>query len=160
RASADTAEMKRAFTHVIQHKDLRGTLPDGSTQPVWPVDEPLRLARPDVLAEALDVLSHVELADAGRTGVDPLGTAFDVFLQGRYDHAGGLGTYLTPATVTRAMAKIGLALLGRAPDGLLGDPCCGTGRFLAAIIAERRASGDRAALDATDEIVGADQSTA
>ena len=28
---------------------------------------------------------------------DPLGTAFDALLAGRYDHAGGLGTYLTPS---------------------------------------------------------------
>jgi len=69
--------------------------------------------------------------------IDPLGTAFDVFLSGKYEHAGGLGTHLTPTTVAMAMARIGLAMLGPTPwtgGTVAADPCCGTGRFLVAII--------------------------
>lgn len=161
RQNADTSEVKNAFREVVAHPNLRAMLPDGTNQPVWPLDEPLRVTRVDVLAEALDVLALVELDTVSCTGVDALGTAFDTFLRGRYDHAGGLGTYLTPATVAKAMTQIGFELLARDPEGLVGDPCCGTGRFLASVVAERlRQDPDRSIESAMSGLVGADQSAA
>ncbi|MGH3851787.1 MAG: HsdM family class I SAM-dependent methyltransferase, partial [Pseudonocardiaceae bacterium] len=151
---------KEAFSAVIALDDLRGRLPDGSTQPVWPLDEPFRLSRTDVLAEALHVLSHVQFGATPSSSLDPLGVAFDTFLHGKYDHAGGLGTYLTPATVARTMAEVGFDLVDPLSDGLVGDPCAGTGRFLAAIVAKaaERISGEKLTNWISENVVGCDQS--
>ena len=75
---------------------------------------------------------------SARSVADPLGTAFDALLAGRYDHAGGLGTYLTPSAVARMMAEVAMPLVEASPvDGRpgFGDPFCGTGRFLVALLA-------------------------
>jgi hypothetical protein len=101
---------------------------------VWPLDEPFRLTNPAVLAAA-DALAD-EILAAG-PGVDALGTAFDALLAGRYDHTGGLGTYLTPSAVARMMADVAIPHVQAEPAGGpgFGDPYCGTGRFLVALLA-------------------------
>ena len=157
---------KKAFNLVVAHPDLAGCLPGGERQPVWPLDEPLRITRNDVLAEALRVL-HRSRNTQGTSLLDPLGTAFDVFLSGKYEHAGGLGTHLTPTNVARAMTRIGLALLDSIDwtDGpIIADPCCGTGRFLVAALEEMRSRvgqqvtpTDLESFSATG-LIGADQS--
>lgn len=161
---ADPQPLKDAFAAVNALQDLGGRLPGGGIQPVWPRDEPLRITRCDVLSEALAVLGSIP-AGSGRT-IDTIGTAFDVFLRGKYQHAGGLGTYLTPDSVVRAMARIGFDLIdplvGHAGDApVMGDPCCGSGRFLVGMLEEARArgeAGDIARLG--DSVFGADQSSA
>lgn len=161
---ADPQPLKDAFAAVNALGDLGGRLPGGGIQPVWPSDEPLRITRCDVLAEALAILDFIP-AGAGST-IDAIGTAFDVFLRGRYEHAGGLGTYLTPDSVVRAMARIGFDLInplaGQAGDApVMGDPCCGSGRFLVGMLEEARArgeAGDIARLGSS--VFGADQSSA
>ena len=69
--------------------------------------------------------------------------AFDVFLRGRYDHAGGLATHLTPHTVVTHLARLAVSdldLLATQPHTpVIGDPCCGTGRFLLGALREVRA---------------------
>lgn len=103
----------------------------------------LRLTDPTVLAQAVDLVAsipvpgeHGEPADALLAEEDIAGLAFEVFLRGKYEHGGGLGTYLTPAPVVEAMTSMALDLIpaGRltATDLLVGDPCCGTARFLIA----------------------------
>lgn len=151
---------KTVFSAVVALDELRGRLPDGSTQPVWPLDEPFRLSRTDVLAEALRALTHIEFGAASTSPLDPLGVAFDTFLHGKYDHAGGLGTYLTPATVARTMAEVGFDLVDPLSDGLVGDPCAGTGRFLAAIVARaaERITGEKLTAWISENVVGCDQS--
>lgn len=139
-ASRDVISLKRAFRHVASLPEYAGKLPDGGGQPIWPRDEPLRISRPDVLAEAVDVLRR-QLRAADESGhFDLIGTAFDVFLRGRYDHAGGLGTHLTPHTVATNLARLCLAdldlLSGPIVAPVCGDPCCGTGRFLVAVLQE------------------------
>lgn len=79
--------------------------------------------------------------------------AFDAFLRGRYDHAGGLGTYLTPHSVATTLTQLALADVHLLSEDALagpaaGDPCCGTGRFLVAVlhelsrqVEERRSTG-------------------
>ena len=135
----DTEPVRAAFRQVITLPDYAGRLPDGGTQPVWPSDEPLRISRSDVIAEAIDILRPLFIRDTS-SPLDPLGTAFDVFLRGRYDHSGGLGTYLTPNVVTNALALLAIELAGPlleddARQGpVFGDPCCGTGRFLVAVL--------------------------
>ena len=135
---------KAAFRVANSLPSLGVRLPDGEFQSVWPTDEPLRISRPDVLAEALRILGSIEFGAVG--AYDPLGTAFDVFLRGRYEHAGGLGTYLTPEGVVDLMVNVGLELLGAAEfegagSTLMGDPCCGSGRFLVGLIHEARRRG-------------------
>lgn len=161
-ASDDTSPWKEAFSEIICLDEFQGRLPGGTCQPVWPRDEPFRISRVDVLAEALRVLDHVEFGPDSASSLDPLGVAFDTFLHGRYDHAGGLGTYLTPATVAVTMASIGFELVDSLATGLVGDPCCGTGRFLAAIAsrAAEQLAGDALTNWLTERLVGADQSPA
>lgn len=105
-----------------------------ASQTIWPSDEPLRIAQANILRECIRILKDVSV---GTTEVyDPIGLAFDVFLRGKYDNAGGLGTYLTPESVVDLMVLIGLELVRKTSlndDGLIGDPCCGTGRFLVAL---------------------------
>jgi hypothetical protein len=138
RAEEDVAAAKEAFHQLVALSEFAGRLPDGGLQGIWPADEPLRIDRADVLAEALEVMAPNTIGASSMTGFDMLGTAFDVFLRGRYDHAGGLATYLTPHSVATMLAQLALAdvdLLGQPIDGpVVGDPCCGTGRFLIAAV--------------------------
>lgn len=163
-ASRDVISLKRAFRHVASLAEYAGTLPDGGSQSIWPDDEPLRISRPDVLAEAVGVLRR-QLRAADESGhFDLIGTAFDVFLRGRYDHAGGLGTHLTPHTVATNLARLCLADLDLLSEPVAapvcGDPCCGTGRFLVAVLQELSSRRDEANYAAFVEqgLFGADQS--
>jgi len=176
RNERDAADVKAAFSAAIRLPEFSASLPDGSLQAIWPHDEPFRLTRGDVLAEAVALidpalLRRVEASDS----YDLLGTAFDAMLRGRYDHSGGLATYLTPHNVADLLARLCLCDL-EVPDAwrpgapLFGDMCCGTGRFLVAgvrevrRIAHERYSDDRAAQRFIDAygatgVVGADQSS-
>jgi hypothetical protein len=136
--------LKAAFSAAIRLPEFSASLPDGTRQPIWPLDEPFRLTQSDVLAEALsliepNLLRRVEQSE----DYDLLGTAFDALLRGRYDHAGGMATYLTPHNVAQLLAQMCLADLEvptnwRPGSALFGDPCCGTGRFLVAGVREAR----------------------
>ena len=165
RALPDTRDLKEAFAAVNALPELGGRVPGDGIQPVWPPDEPLRITRSDVLAEALSILATIPLG-AGST-IDSVGTAFDVFLRGKYEHAGGLGTYLTPASVVRAMARIGFDLIDPLHEAdlidgpVMGDPCCGSGRFLVAMLEEARSRGEADDVaELGDSTFGADQSSA
>lgn len=142
-------------------------------QTIFPYQESLRLEHPDVLAMAIKILSPLSLSvlDDDLLGntqkqwesfshQDLLGSAYDIFLRGRYDSAGGLGTYLTPSQVVDCMVRMAFChisdqqlwakrsdLSERArwgnqqedlPAFLMGDICCGTGRFPVRALAEVR----------------------
>ena len=161
--SDDVIAVKDAFRYVAALPEYAGRLPDGGTQPIWPGDEPLRISRPDVVAEAIRILrGQIRSTDAGL--FDVIGTAFDIFLRGRYDHSGGLGTHLTPHTVATMLARICLTdldVLGRPFNApIIGDPCCGTGRFLIAAVNECAPEADDPQRSALIErgLLGADQS--
>jgi type I restriction enzyme M protein len=105
--------------------------------------ESLRLTEPEVLAEAAAIVRSIPVLPNGSRSAserlqeeDAAGLAFEVFLRGRYENAGGLGTYLTPDAVVEAMTAMALRSVPStrlwADDLLIGDPCCGTGRFLVA----------------------------
>ncbi|HET8536798.1 MAG TPA: N-6 DNA methylase [Solirubrobacteraceae bacterium] len=163
-AAEGISAVKAAFRHVASLPMYAGRLPDGGAQPIWPDDEPLRLSRADVIAQALRLLRG-QLQSDRADAFDVIGTAFDIFLRGRYDHSGGLGTHLTPHTVATMLAEVcvtDLSALGE-PYGtpIIGDPCCGTGRFLIAAINALGLDPDdpkRAAL-LERGIFGADQSS-
>ncbi len=153
---------KSAFRVANRLPSLSALLPSGEVQPVWPLDEPLRITRDDVLSEAVRILASIELGAIG--AYDPVGTAFDVFLRGRYEHAGGLGTYLTPEGVVDLMVTVGFELLATAgleddSSAPMGDPCCGSGRFLVGLLHEARRRGlDERWLKSGSPLFGADQS--
>lgn len=156
-------KLKDMFQVAQERSGLRLSLPDGSTESLWPKDEPFRLANESVAAEAVRLVDRILNSKEDLT--DPLGTAFDAFLSGRYDHSGGLGTYLTPGSVARFMADIALALsdrdLLRESEYLLADPFCGTGRFLVAGYQALAAEPDlnSASRPLLTRILGADQSS-
>lgn len=159
----DATSVKDAFRNVASLPDYAGRIPGGGLQPIWPNDEPLRISRPDVIAEAIRIIRD-QLRSTGAEHFDLIGEAFDIFLRGRYDHSGGLGTHLTPYTVAKALARIcleGLDVLAEPLCGpTIGDPCCGTGRFLIAAVNELAldpADPRRAAL-LESGLLGADQS--
>ena len=146
-----------AFAKALAEPSLLARDPSGTRHPVWPPDEPFRLTDGEVLSAADSIVTDILADPVG----DPLGTAFDALLAGRYDHTGGLGTYLTPSGVARMMATIALPLVTARPDGVgpgYGDPYCGTGRFLVAILsALRGGTRPRAAVTAAGPF-GADVS--
>ncbi len=152
------ADFQAAFAAALAAPDLVAVDPAGRAHPVWPPGEPFRLADQEVLNVAAGIVAGV--VDHGQPSVsDPLGVAFDALLAGRYDHAGGLGTYLTPSGVARMMAEIAISLVDASPDGSgpgFGDPYCGTGRFLVATLEVLRALGASELLTAGG--FGADQS--
>jgi type I restriction enzyme M protein len=152
RTGAVVTDHRAAFAAALRDPSLMARDPAGNAHPVWPLDEPFRLTEPDVLAAADEIataiVAEASALDAAGHGVDALGTAFDALLAGRYDHTGGLGTYLTPSGVARMMADVAVSLVTAdafpgtesGPDGSgvtpgFGDPYCGTGRFLVALLA-------------------------
>lgn len=156
---AKTAFVGANLSPILAAKDSAG-----HAQPLWPVDEPFRLTNAEVLHHAARLVDEV-VSDEKRRVADPLGTAFDAFLSGRYDHSGGLGTFLTPSSIARAMADVAFGL--RDPlsgwdrvSPLIADPYCGTGRFLVAALEAAESHTDGATLaDLLDSgLMGADQS--
>jgi N-6 DNA Methylase len=136
-SGADGATFAQAFPVALASAGLKAQGAHGADEPIWPLDEPFRLRSERALAAAVGIVrgavDHTSVAVA-----DPLGTAFDALLSGRYDHAGGLGTYLTPSGVARMMAEIAVELAVALPPARsavagCGDPFCGTGRFLVAL---------------------------
>lgn len=155
---------KSAFAIANLSPILGATDASGRVQPLWPIDEPFRLANSEVLDAATELIDEI-VTDEQREVSDPLGTAFDAFLSGRYDHSGGLGTFLTPSAIARAMADIAFTL--RDPlrhwdraSPVMADPFCGTGRFLVSTFEAAEAAGHSDLLgDLLDfGMIGADQS--
>lgn len=137
---------------------------DGTTQSLWDLDEPFRLSNAAVLQRAVGLVDNI-VSDGEKSVSDPLGTAFDAFLSGRYDHSGGLGTFLTPSSIAKAMADIAFSI-GSPLAGWDGrstailDPYCGTGRFLVAALeaAEDHLHEDAHSALLNHGLAGADQS--
>lgn len=155
--------VKSAFVEMLTSESLTTVDTEGNLRPLWPTDEPLRLEQPRVLGQAMKIVEGM-LEGPVRVS-DPLGTAFDAFLSGRYDHAGGLGTYLTPSAVARMMATVGLSLVEDSVDSrtpTVIDPFCGTGRFLVAayeVLVDRGVDPERLSVALNTALIGADQST-
>lgn len=156
---------KEAFREANLSRSLSASDLAGNPHPLWPADEPFRLVNAEVLQAAVHLVEQT-VGNTERAVADPLGTAFDAFLSGRYDHSGGLGTFLTPSSVARSMADIAFALRDpldndwdrRSP--LIADPYCGTGRFLVAAFEAAECTHDENDLKALLNcgLVGADQS--
>lgn len=161
-ASRLVAETKTAFAEMLKDPEMSTRDTFGELRPLWPLDEPFRLDNAEVLKHAIALVG--DIVDSHITVSDPLGAAFDAFLSGRYDHAGGLGTYLTPSSIARMMSDVALELLEVDPAERaisVIDPFCGTGRFLvSAYEALARAGASKKHLEnfVNSHLVGADQS--
>jgi len=166
-------ELQDAFREVSVLPSYISRASDES-QTIFPYQESLRLEHPDALAMAIKILTPLSLSvpDEDLLGntqkqwetfshQDLLGSAYDIFLRGRYDSAGGLGTYLTPSQVVDCMVRMAFCHISDQqlwakrsdlnesqrwgsqpgedlPAFLMGDICCGTGRFLVRALAEAR----------------------
>ena len=97
RTGISVTDHRAAFACALAEPCLLARDPSGARHPIWSLDEPFRLTDGAVLAAADAIVIDILADPAG----DPLGTAFDALLAGRYDHTGGLGTYLTPSGVAR-----------------------------------------------------------
>lgn len=152
-------ELQDAFKEVSTLGQYAIESPDGTRQTLFPRDEPLRLDNFEVVSMIISILLRIELgrlpyvSESGQQEVqhfDLLGLAFDVFLRGKYDSSGGLATYLTPNEVVTCMVRMAFADITneeiwaadsrvqdiRVPAFLVGDTCCGTGRFLVSALNE------------------------
>src|SRR5262245_15916719 len=110
-------QFQRAFAAALTSPDLVAVDPSGSEHPIWSAGEPFRLTEEPLLHAAARIVAAA--VDHGVPAVsDPLGVAFDALLAGRYDHAGGLGTHLTPSGVARMMAEVALSFVD---TGALSD---------------------------------------
>jgi len=133
--------IQQAFKQAIQEKTYTiGTLKGEQT--FFSRDDYLKLTNQEILLEVLDIFSLVKdiLLDP-RLSFDALGYAYDVFLRGKYDSSGGLGTYLTPKPVVDSILDFIFFYILQAKnekdlftDFLAGDITCGTGRFLTGLI--------------------------
>ena len=156
--------VKAAFEAFKMHVDYVTTGDDGESIPIFPSDVHLKLSVPRNYATLIRLLQQLPpLVDnqgrpcAGHLGKvgegcladvagDVLGRAFDVFLRHKFEKE-GVGIYLTPAPVKRAMVEMVLhdiethdygSLTARDADGRpsfrAGDPAGGSLGFLVALL--------------------------
>ena len=152
------AKVKAAFEAFKGHADYVTTDDDGERIPIFPTDVHLKLSTPGNYTTLIRLLQDLPpLHDnrgrqLDRTGTladvagDVLGRAFDVFLRHKFQKE-GVGIYLTPAPVKRAMVDIVLhdieahdfgSLTARDAQGRptfrAGDPAGGSLGFLVALL--------------------------
>jgi type I restriction enzyme M protein len=152
------ARVKAAFEAVKGHPDYATTTDAGEQIPIFPADVHLKLSEPRNYATLIRLLQDLPpLTDnQGRpirrpatlkeVAGDVLGRAFDVFLRHKFEKE-GVGIYLTPAPVKRAMVDIVLHDIETFDAGKLaerdaqgrpifraGDPAGGSLGFLVALL--------------------------
>ncbi len=152
------ARVKAAFEAFKGHEDYATTDDDGEQLPIFPPDVHLKLSTPRNYGTLIRLLQDLpELRDnrgqpLEREGTladvagDVLGRAFDVFLRHKFQKE-GVGIYLTPAPVKRAMVNMVLhdiethdygSLTARDAEGWptfrAGDPAGGSLGFLVALL--------------------------
>jgi type I restriction enzyme M protein len=150
--------LKAAFNAFKGHEDYVTTGEDGEKIPIYPPDVHLKLSAPKNYATLIRLLQDLgPLTDnqgrsLGRKGTlndvagDVLGRAFDVFLRHKFQKE-GVGIYLTPAPVKRAMVDMVLHDIEREDYGALTardakgrptfrvcDPAAGSGGFLVTLL--------------------------
>ena len=165
--------VKEAFNTFKGHPDYVTTADDGESIPIFPEDVHLKLSVPENYATLIRLLQDLpELHDnqgrpLGRKGTladvagDVLGRAFDVFLRHKFQKE-GVGIYLTPAPVKRAMVDVVLhdiethdygSLTARDAKGRptfrAGDPAGGSLGFLVTLLPPLRRLLER--MNLTDE---------
>lgn len=155
--------IKAAFEAFKGHKDYVTTSDDGESIPIFAPDVHLKLSVPsnyEALIRLLQELPALHDNQGRPIGVKPgtladvagdvLGRAFDVFLRHKFQKE-GVGIYLTPAPVKRAMVDIALHDIEQTDYGRLTardakgqptfrvcDPASGSGGFLVALLPQLR----------------------
>lgn len=162
-------KVKAAFEAKKGHQDFVTTGDDGERFPIFPPDVHLKLSVPRNYATLIRLMQDLgplrnnrgepcdregrKVSDAkavpgtlADVAGDVLGRAFDVFLRHKFQKE-GVGIYLTPAPVKRAMVELVLHdiathdysnLVARTPRGIptfkMCDPTCGSGGFLVTLL--------------------------
>ncbi len=147
-------QIQAAFDHFKQHPDYVVTGADSTAQPIFDHQTHLLLSRPQNYLTLLELIQNLgevmynwgevkkKNGSLSDIATDVLGRVFDVFLRGKFESKGGLGVYLTPAPVKRAMLAIAFhdimkedpqILTARDEDGnpqfRFCDPACGSYGF-------------------------------
>ncbi|MBT0664913.1 N-6 DNA methylase [Geobacter pelophilus] len=167
--AAETAveKVRSAFEAFKGHKDYQTTDDLGEKYPIFNERDYLKLSVPRNYATLIRLLQDLPILkdNQGRNYPDPneerkgtlkdvagdvLGRAFDVFLRHKFQKE-GVGIYLTPSPVKRAMVDIALhdietydygILTSRTADGKpsfrVGDPAGGSAGFLVALLPQLR----------------------
>lgn len=139
---------KELFQELIYEPEYQWFNSTGKAS-IFPLDEPFRISNAEILRSSVISINKIgrlinKLDNESLRTTDLLGDLYETFLRGKYDSSGGLGTYLTPTEVTKCICEMALNLVPdqifweftkdsegkRIPTFLLGDICCGTGRFL------------------------------
>lgn len=167
RSQAEAVErVKSAFERIKSHGDYTTTTDDGTRIPIFTSDVHLKLSTPANYAALIRLLQDLpplrdnhgrpypkekpKKGDLADVAGDVLGRAFDVFLRHKFQKE-GVGIYLTPAPVKRAMVDIVLhdiesedygALTARDPKGRpafrVCDPTGGSAGFLVTLLPQLR----------------------
>lgn len=164
-------EIREAFKEIKAHPDYVAVLDDGTTAPIFGLDEYIKLENPTVYTEVFKALQDLgnlpeNLGGAKATladlSGDILGRIFDVLLRGKYENKGGMGIYLTPRQVTEAATEIVMHDLTKGgaeriievdehgiPKLRVIDGCCGSAGFIIKALLEvknyllNKLSGDK-----------------
>lgn len=167
--------VKAAFDALKGHPDYSSTDDKGENHPIFPPNVHLDLSKPRNFLSLIRLLQELPplqdnkgqpLEENGKpvkgtlshVSGDILGRAFDVFLRHRFQKE-GVGIYLTPAPVKRAMVDMALhdievndfaSLTSKDADGKpsfrVCDPTGGSGGFLVSLIPQLRRVLERSSL--------------
>jgi type I restriction enzyme M protein len=168
RANA-VAEIQSAFEHFKVHPDYVVTDDAGDRHAIFDKNAHLRIEQPGNYEAVLSLIQDLGPVTDNRGEVikkqgtladiaaDVLGRAFDVFLRANFESKGGLGIYLTPAPVKRAMLALAFHdikestedaanLVARDGKGRPAfrfcDPTCGSAGFLSVALSHLRRTLD------------------
>lgn len=160
--AAAVERVKAAFEKFKGHSDYVTVDEEGARIPIFAPDVHLKLSNPSNYATLIKLLQDLPPltdnrdrpirgeANLASVAGDVLGRAFDVFLRHKFEKE-GVGIYLTPAPVKRAMVDMALHDIEATDYGVLtardakgrptfrvGDPTGGSGGFLVALLPQLR----------------------
>lgn len=166
-AASAVDRIKAAFEAVKGHPDYVTVDEDGTKIPIFTTDVHLKLSNPTNYATLIRLLQDLppltdnrdrplrRLATLREVAGDVLGRAFDVFLRHKFEKE-GVGIYLTPAPVKRAMVDLALHDIEATDYGVLtardakgnptfrvGDPTGGSAGFLVSLLPQLHRVLDR-----------------
>lgn len=161
-AAAAVEQIKASFDAFKGHPDYVVVDGDGSRLPIFTADVHLKLSNPSNYQTLIKLLQDLppltdnrdrplgRPANLREVAGDVLGRAFDVFLRHKFEKE-GVGIYLTPAPVKRAMVDMALHDIEATDFGILtardakghptfrvGDPTGGSAGFLVALLPQLR----------------------
>jgi type I restriction enzyme M protein len=161
-ATVAVERVKAAFNAFKGHRDYVTVDTHGGSIPIFTADVHLKLSNPSNYATLIKLLQDLppltdnrdrpldRKANLREVAGDVLGRAFDVFLRHKFEKE-GVGIYLTPAPVKRAMVDLALHDIEQTDYGTVtardakgrptfrvGDPTGGSAGFLVALLPQLR----------------------